>query len=417
MVHKPQVSIVIPCHNEQKRLTANSQSILAQVTDFSFELIYVENNSRDGTWKELQRLAKKYPNKIRICREAKPGAPAARNTGVREAKGKIIIFTDADCEFVPNWLQDMAAPFLLPQRELLPMGYVSGQVISRLPEQRKMNIWEQYFDRLFFVTELERIDSNLLPWAPSCNLAFRRDIFLAMGGLDEIWTSAYDTDLSWRILFSGFACQYAWGAVAYHERRATLPGLLKQWENYAAYNFSMFREYRRQKRNPWRRKMDDALENFKELVPGMMRYTGVGDGLASLPLDLVVKGNVFRGALRSLRSDIVPNAKFRISRRGELASIRKMLPGPYRELHLAGWCYWINPRAYPLGSELLLKNMDSGKKLYLNDTTWSVWEAASQGVPAKLIVKQLQDKYGVIPQISRDVQRAIDWLKNEKLLS
>lgn len=93
------VSIVIPCYNVQDYIEECLQSVYAQ-TYSKIEIICVDNNSTDNTFdilKEQEALGK-----TRLFRELKKGAPAARNLGLKHAKGEWIQFLDADDLLLPN---------------------------------------------------------------------------------------------------------------------------------------------------------------------------------------------------------------------------------------------------------------------------------------------------------------------------
>ncbi|WP_221391332.1 glycosyltransferase family 2 protein [Dyadobacter sp. NIV53] len=98
------VSIVIPCYNCESFVSRAIESVLNQhYTDW--ELILVNNNSKDKTQKVLDDYQKKYADKIRTYMELKKGGGAARNKGLSEAKGEWIEFLDADDELLPDKLE------------------------------------------------------------------------------------------------------------------------------------------------------------------------------------------------------------------------------------------------------------------------------------------------------------------------
>lgn len=93
-------SIILAIHNQEKTLADALGALLAMKTPReSFEVIAVDNNSEDGSMAILRRT----PG-IRILSEPKPGAYAARNTGLQAACGEIMAFTDPDCLVSPDWL-------------------------------------------------------------------------------------------------------------------------------------------------------------------------------------------------------------------------------------------------------------------------------------------------------------------------
>ncbi|WP_211163133.1 glycosyltransferase family 2 protein [Aromatoleum diolicum] len=101
------VSIIMPCYNAAQHLSRSVGSVLAQ-TAGNWELVIVDDGSRDDSWGELQRLARAEP-RIRIFRQANAGAAAARNHALREARGDYIAFLDADDTWHPEFLESMQA--------------------------------------------------------------------------------------------------------------------------------------------------------------------------------------------------------------------------------------------------------------------------------------------------------------------
>jgi glycosyltransferase involved in cell wall biosynthesis len=96
------ISIVMPVHNREHTIGRAIESILNQ-THASFELIIVDDASTDGT----RNVVRFYDDKrIRyIAHAEKLGAPAARNTGIREAQAEWIAFHDSDDIWMPDKLE------------------------------------------------------------------------------------------------------------------------------------------------------------------------------------------------------------------------------------------------------------------------------------------------------------------------
>lgn len=77
----------------------------------SWELILVDNNSSDDTKEIVEQLAQECKFDIRYAFEAEQGLSAARNRGIKEAKGTYLIFIDDDIRVSPNWLQSIYTTF------------------------------------------------------------------------------------------------------------------------------------------------------------------------------------------------------------------------------------------------------------------------------------------------------------------
>lgn len=98
------VSIIIPCYNVAPYLDRALQSALSQ-TYRDTEIICVDNNSTDDTGQILTSYHARYPQRIKVLSEARQGAPAARNLGLRNATGNWIQFLDADDDLLPDKLE------------------------------------------------------------------------------------------------------------------------------------------------------------------------------------------------------------------------------------------------------------------------------------------------------------------------
>lgn len=99
---EPLISVVIPSYNYGHLLPRALDSVLGQWSD-DLELIVVDDGSRDGTPAVLADYAQRYPQ-LRAIRQDNAGAAAARNHGIREARGRYALLLDADDELVAGGL-------------------------------------------------------------------------------------------------------------------------------------------------------------------------------------------------------------------------------------------------------------------------------------------------------------------------
>jgi len=102
---RPRFSVVIPCYNEENFIGDTLESLCNQVTEASYEIIVVDNNCNDNTVK----IASAYP--VKIVHEPLPGICSARQAGTKVARGEIIVSSDADTVFAPNWLENIKLEF------------------------------------------------------------------------------------------------------------------------------------------------------------------------------------------------------------------------------------------------------------------------------------------------------------------
>jgi len=98
---RPKVSVIVPVKDGADTLDACLAGLAAQAFDrAATEIIFVNNNSTDDSVDILQATPF-----VHLVSECKQGAYAARNTGVTQAKGDVLVFLDPDCVPDPHWIQ------------------------------------------------------------------------------------------------------------------------------------------------------------------------------------------------------------------------------------------------------------------------------------------------------------------------
>lgn len=102
------ISVIVPVYNAAATFRRCAASILSQ-TYTDFELILVDDGSTDGSVTLCDELAKKDP-RVRVIHQPNAGQSAARNHGIRQARGHYVYFADADDHLLDDHcLQDLAA--------------------------------------------------------------------------------------------------------------------------------------------------------------------------------------------------------------------------------------------------------------------------------------------------------------------
>lgn len=101
MSSTPTIAVVIPNYNAERYLAATLRSVLAQVGDFSLEVLVVDDGSSDGS---VEMLRRDFPT-VRVLEQANAGVAAARNAGIAAATAPWIAFVDADDIWMPGKLQ------------------------------------------------------------------------------------------------------------------------------------------------------------------------------------------------------------------------------------------------------------------------------------------------------------------------
>ncbi len=183
---RPVVSVVVPFHDSERHLAACIQSLLAQDIGEPFEVILVDNGSTDGS----ADIARRH-SRVTVLEEPRPGAYAARNTGLRRARAPLIAFTDADCVVAGDWLgairegmRDPAVGILLGR-----CGYPADASAAL----RVLGAWENA--KTEYV--LERCAAA--HWfGYANNMAVRASVFAELGPFKQ-WQRAADSELIHRL--------------------------------------------------------------------------------------------------------------------------------------------------------------------------------------------------------------------------
>lgn len=108
--HYPRVSVVVPCYNEEevigethRRLTAACQTAVGQ----DYEIVYINDGSRDSTWPFLSAIAHADEHVVAICLARNFGHQIALTAGLNHCSGRRILMIDADLQDPPELLAGM----------------------------------------------------------------------------------------------------------------------------------------------------------------------------------------------------------------------------------------------------------------------------------------------------------------------
>jgi glycosyltransferase involved in cell wall biosynthesis len=100
------VSIIIPCYNQERFITDAVNSVFNQETDLSFEIIVVNDCSTDNSVKVIEEHYNNDDNLFLINLDKNSKLPAVRNRGIEKSQGKYIICLDGDDAIPENYIQE-----------------------------------------------------------------------------------------------------------------------------------------------------------------------------------------------------------------------------------------------------------------------------------------------------------------------
>ncbi|MDJ0691889.1 MAG: glycosyltransferase [Xenococcaceae cyanobacterium MO_188.B32] len=168
-------SIVIPTYNRPERLE-NCLTAIAQLDYLRdrFEAIVVDDGSKTPLDSVVTPLQDKI--QIKLFRQANAGPAAARNRGAKEAQGEFLVFTDDDCQPLPNWLTQFAISLANA-----PAAMIGGRTINALADNPFSTASQKLIDYLY---EYYNPASGKKAFFASNNIAMPKSGFDSLGGFD-----------------------------------------------------------------------------------------------------------------------------------------------------------------------------------------------------------------------------------------
>jgi dolichol-phosphate mannosyltransferase len=139
----PLVSIVVPTLREAANLPILVERIATSLAGREFEILIVDDNSRDGTDRVCEELAKTYPVRCIVRTEPVDGLGGAVLLGLREARGDIFVVMDADLQHPPERLPALLAPIENGSAEFVvgSRSVEGGSTSHDWPISRRLTSW------------------------------------------------------------------------------------------------------------------------------------------------------------------------------------------------------------------------------------------------------------------------------------
>lgn len=217
------ITVILCTYNRCGSLATALESAAALTLPESvqWEILVVDNNSKDRTRDVVEKFCNSHPGRFRYMFEPQPGKSHALNAGIREARGEVLAFMDDDVTVEPTWLQHLTAALhdrtwagtggrILPARSFSPPRWLT------LEGPYEMGTVLALFD---MGPEVRQLDQP--PFGT--NMAFRREMFEKYGDFrtdlgpspgSEIREE--DTEFGRRLMAAGERLRYEPSALVYH---------------------------------------------------------------------------------------------------------------------------------------------------------------------------------------------------------
>jgi glycosyltransferase involved in cell wall biosynthesis len=202
------VSVVISTFNRQRLLVELLEALSTQtLAKDAFEVIVVDDGSKEPVAPALQKLATPYP--LRVITQANAGVAAARHRGIEAAAHEIIVVTDDDMLVPPSFLEEHRRAHLAGHTVVL--GHI-GEDEALLAEKPLFE--RMHAEQLKKFVARYRSDPRAVKGVHVCtgNVSFRRSEYLRVGGFDRTLGRSEDRELGTRLEKSGARLIFSFAA-------------------------------------------------------------------------------------------------------------------------------------------------------------------------------------------------------------
>ena len=177
-----EVSVIVPVYNAGKYIDRCISSLVNQQTTWDFELLLIDDGSKDNSLDLLKELEQR-DCRIHVISQANKGPSAARNYGLREALGNYVVFIDSDDWVEPHYIDGLRNAVGTDDYGLIIEGYLCEKpegIIDNVEKPQTYHPWEYHLmikDRELYRKGYVCGKLYNLSLIKNHNLAFDEDVF------------------------------------------------------------------------------------------------------------------------------------------------------------------------------------------------------------------------------------------------
>jgi glycosyltransferase involved in cell wall biosynthesis len=218
--------VIIPCRNAEAHLARQLDALASQETQFSWELVVVDNGSSDDSVQVVQRYANRMPLRV-VSAPDRANQAYARNVGAEAAHADKLVFVDADDEVAPGFLASMFAA--LRTQDLV----ASNRDVDALNPE-----WTRHAHS---VTESSY--GTFAPFAFGSSVGVSRRAFDSVSGCPEAYDVCWDMALSYLLQRSGVSVVFLAEPLLRYRLRTSVRGLFRQTLFWGCYEALVYRDF------------------------------------------------------------------------------------------------------------------------------------------------------------------------------
>lgn len=227
------LSIIIVNYNVTELLRNCLSSIINFVQDLSYEVIVIDNNSLDSSWKNLKI---EFPTVQFISSEVNHGFAIANNKAVKDAKGEYILLLNPDTELEGFYMKEILE-FADQHKDLGCLGIRMHDATGKFLPESKRSIPEMFnsFEKLFtnfkkkksksyYRNDIKEFEIAEVEVITGAFLLIKRDLYEQIGGLDEkYFMYGEDIDICFTLLRKNYKnWYYGKSSILHHKGESTV---------------------------------------------------------------------------------------------------------------------------------------------------------------------------------------------------
>lgn len=239
----PFISVVVPVRNEARFIAATLRQLLEQEYDAEcFEVLVADGRSDDGTPKFVREVALVHPN-VRLIDNPGRLSSAGRNRAIEAARGDIVVIVDGHCDLAnPRYLADLADAFVRSGADCVgrpqPLDVTGATPLQRAIAAARSSPLGHQPESFIYAAEERFVPPQ------SVAVAYRREVFEAVGLFDERFDACEDVELNHRVARAGLRCFFSPRVKVHYHPRGSLTGLFRQMARYGRGRVRLFRKHR-----------------------------------------------------------------------------------------------------------------------------------------------------------------------------
>ena len=225
------ISVVIPVRNEEPHIAAVLDALLAQdYPDDRFEVLVVDGHSTDNTREVVESYSKRHKN-IRLFSNPQYLSSAARNIGIRESRGDIILIVDGHC-LIDNLAMLASVDHAMRKPGVFALGRPQPLFLENATQTQRAIAMARHSPVGHHPDSFIYSDQPQIVPAISTAVAYRREVFDQIGLFDERFDACEDCELNYRFDQAGMSCYFTPDIAVRYKPRSSIFGLSKQMFRY-----------------------------------------------------------------------------------------------------------------------------------------------------------------------------------------